>query len=61
MDEAIAAFTVLKEALSTAPMLHLPNFTKPFMVDYDASRTGFGVVLHQGAGPLAFYSKPFTA
>jgi transposase InsO family protein len=60
-DDATAAFTALKTALATAPMLHLSDFTKPFMVDCDASSTGFGAVLHQGAGALAFYSKPFAA
>jgi len=30
------------------------------MVDCYASGMGFGAVLHQGAGPLAFYSKPFV-
>jgi hypothetical protein len=47
-DEASAAFTVLKTALSTAPVLHLPDFSRAFMVDCDASGSGFGVVLHQG-------------
>jgi hypothetical protein len=28
------AFAVLKEALSTALVLHLPDFTKPFTVDW---------------------------
>jgi hypothetical protein len=50
---ATVAFAVLKEARSTTPVLHLEDFTKPF--------TDFGAFLHQGAGPLAFYSKPFTA
>jgi hypothetical protein len=50
----------LKEALSSTPVLQLPDFSIPFMVDCDASGTGFGAVLHQGAGPLAFYSKPFA-
>jgi hypothetical protein len=59
-NEATSAFAALKEALSTAPVLHLPDFAKPFMVDCDASGSGFGAVLHQGAGPLAFYSKPFA-
>jgi hypothetical protein len=55
------AFEALKKALSTAPILHLPDFDLPFVVDCDASGTGFGAVLHQGAGPLVFYSKPFAA
>ena len=60
-EAAEHSFTDLKEALSSAPVLHLPNFSKPFLVDYDSSGTGFGVVLHQGEGPLAFFSKPFAA
>jgi hypothetical protein len=60
-DEASAAFTVLKTALSTAPVLHLPDFSRAFMVDCDASGSGFGAVLHQGAGPIAFFSRPFAA
>ncbi|WVZ94364.1 hypothetical protein U9M48_040263 [Paspalum notatum var. saurae] len=58
--EAEAAFETLKRALSTAPVLQLPDFTKPFIVECDASGTGFGAVLHQGAGPLAYVSRPFT-
>jgi hypothetical protein len=46
MDDAMATFIALKVALSTAPVLHMPNFTKPFIIDCDASGTGFGVVLH---------------
>jgi hypothetical protein len=56
-EEASAAFT----ALSTALVLHLPDFDKPFVVDCYAFGTGFGAVLHQGAGPVAFFSKPFAA
>jgi hypothetical protein len=60
-EAATLAFAALKNALSTAPVLHLPDFDSPFVVDCDASGTGFGAVLHQGVGPLAFYSKPFAA
>lgn len=43
-------FDALKWALSTAPVLQLPNFDKPFLVDYDASGPEFEAVLHQGDG-----------
>ena len=54
------AFDTLKQALSSAPVLHLPNFNNPFTIDYDASGSGFKVVLHQGEGAIAFFSRPFT-
>jgi hypothetical protein len=60
-EEATLAFERLKQALSSAHLLHLPIFTLPFIVDCDASGIGFGAVLRQNAGPLAFYSKPFAA
>jgi hypothetical protein len=54
-------FQVLKRAFTTGPVLQMPNFDKLFIVDYDASGVGFGAVLHQGAGPVAFFSRPFSA
>jgi hypothetical protein len=51
----------LKEALTTRLVLQMLDFNKLFMVDCDASGTGFGAVLHQGVGPLAYFSRPFTA
>ena len=38
----------------------MPNFDRPFVVDCDALGAGFGAVLHQGDGPLAFFSRPFA-
>ncbi|WVZ93149.1 hypothetical protein U9M48_039155 [Paspalum notatum var. saurae] len=55
-----SAFATLREALSTAPVLQLPAFYKLFIIQCDASGTGFGMVLHQGAGPLAYVSHPFA-
>lgn len=60
-DEAAAAFDALKGALSSSPVLQLPAFDQPFLVDCDASGSGFGAVLHQGDGALAFFSRPFAA
>ncbi len=58
--EADTAFTALKSALSSAPVLQLPDFTKTFIVECDASGSGIGAVLHQGAGALAFFSRPLA-
>ena len=60
-DDATTAFHALKHALTTGPVLQMPDFAKLFVVDCDASGAGFGAVLHQGAGPLAYFSKPFAA
>jgi hypothetical protein len=56
--EAVAAFTELKAAVTTAPVLGMSDFAKPFIVECDVSSHGFGAVLIQGGRPIAFYSRP---
>ena len=51
------AFVVLKQALTSAPVLAVPDFSKPFTVETDACEYGIGVVLMQQGHPLAFVSK----
>jgi hypothetical protein len=60
-ESAESAFAAFKTALTAAPVLQLPSFTKDFMVDCDASGTCFGAVLHQGTGAIAFFNRPFAA
>jgi hypothetical protein len=57
-EDATAAFQSLKKALTSAPVLHLPDFQQSFIVECDASGSGFGAVLHQGSGPIAFFNTP---
>ena len=54
------SFDALKQAFDAAPAFQLPDFAEPFMVECDASGSGFGAVLHQGGRPLAFYSRAVT-
>jgi hypothetical protein len=51
------AFDALKQALVSALVLALPNFSKLFIIETDACDDAVGAVLMQEGHPLAYLSK----
>ena len=64
-EECEQAFLSLKERLTSAPVLAYADFSKPFILEVDASHGGLGAILsqeHQGkVRPVAFASRGLRA
>ena len=58
--EADLAFQKLKTALTSTPVLKLPDFFDTFVIETDASLHGVGAILSQKGHPLAYFSKKLS-
>jgi hypothetical protein len=56
-NNAEECFETLKRVMSSTLVLATPDFTKPFVVECDASGIGIGEVLMQDGHPIAFESR----
>ena len=50
-------FEKMKKVMSSCPVLALPNFSQPFVLECDALGEGIGAVLMQNNHPIAFESR----
>jgi hypothetical protein len=60
-DEAQTTFDALKKAMSSTPVLTLPDFELAFVIETDACEKGVGAMLSQNGHPITFFSKSLSA
>lgn len=55
-EATTVAFNKLKIYITTTLVLQSPDFSDMFVMEYDASRVGIGIVLHQNNHPVEFFN-----
>lgn len=56
-EESSRVFEKLQAVMFATLVLAIPDFSEPFVVEFDTSESGIGVVLLQNERPIAFYSQ----
>lgn len=56
-EEAQQVFDKLKEVMSSCPILALPDFNQPFVLECDASSEEIGAALMQNKHPINYESR----
>ena len=59
--EAVEAVRVLKEKITSAPVLVFPDLNKPFLLETNASKEGLGVVLSQKQDDRCYHTVAFSS
>lgn len=59
-NDTLVAFEALKKAMTSTPVLKLPDFSQVFIIESDTSGYGLGAVLMQGKHPIAYFSHALT-
>lgn len=57
IKETEVAFENMKKAVTTTPVLALPNFREPFVIETNALGDGLGTVLTQNKQPINYMSR----
>ena len=65
MEDQQTAFEKVKRLLTSAPVLAMPDFDRPFIIHVDASDLGLGAVLMQESveklvHPIGYFSQKFS-
>ena len=53
----VLTFQMIKQKLTNAPLLTLPNFNQTFEIECDAIGISIGADLMQERGPIAYFSE----
>ena len=51
---------MIKQKLTNAPLLSLPNFNKTFEIECDGSSIGIGAFLMQEGQPITYFSEKLS-